>query len=282
MPRATRGRDTETAQAVARGPSPEVIDALYRALLGRPPDAEGAEFWGRAETVDDVIEGLVATPEHRQRVIELATGYGGGSAGAVEARAITRLQMGNGEVTLDEDVPGGVLKTLETFPMSEVTRGLNSPTVQVLGPYATHLAEELTDRQSVDATCGFELERDPDVLVLTDPAYVQALWAASPATLDAVRLRLITPIRSDLALTDAAVAAELARRRGTLHDLGYIEVLRSYRRRFGDVTTTVDASHTTPDLHQPRVVEIDPVQRWTAPTSFWLIANRVPAYDRVG
>lgn len=252
-------------------PTPPVVDALYRAMLGRSPDAEGAAHWVTAPSVDAVIEGIAATDTYRRRVLQAATGFGAESPFAL--RSALRLTYSAGLAQLGDEAPGA--DAFGALPLAEVTRGLDRPRVQVLGPYAAQLAEELPD-----ATAGLDAEGPCDVLVTTEPESVDALRFVFPDLLADVRLRLACPAPADFTHEASEVEADVARRRGALHALGFIEVLRVHRRRHGDVTTTLDATYTTPDPGTQHRVEHARPNLLDAPRWTWLIANRVPLHDR--
>ena len=267
---------TPDGMAVTAPPTPAVVDALYRAMLGRSPDPEGAAYWATVGSVDAVIEGLSATPDYRQRIMRAAAGTG---ADSLLTLRTLRLVHSDGLAALGRPAPA---TSFGALPLEEITCDAGRPVVHVLGPYAPQLAEELQRLGTVTAAhAGLKEATGPcDVLVTTDPEYVGALASLLPQHLDAIGLRLLVPAPVDLTLSAEEAAAELLRARIALHDLGFIEVLRLHRRRHGAVTETLEASYTTPDPTRPRIVGHADPDALTAPRTAWLVANRIPRHDR--
>ena len=198
---------TPDGMAVTAPPTPAVVDALYRAMLGRSPDPEGAAYWATVGSVDAVIEGLSATPDYRQRIMRAAAGTG---ADSLLALRTLRLVHSDGLAALGRPAPA---TSFGALPLEEITRDAGRPVVHVLGPYAPQLAEELQRLGTVTAAhAGLKDASGPcDVLVTTDPEYVGALASLLPQHLDAIGLRLLVPAPVDLTLSAEEAAAELLR-----------------------------------------------------------------------
>jgi hypothetical protein len=266
--------------------APEVVDALYRALLGRSAEPAAIEFWTTASSVEDIIAAIVATPQFQRRVVVQAAMIGaseGSGQDAAEVRRHARLLSGGG-LTAVGDLPEETSwpDLLRTLPIDALSRNVIHGSALVLGPYAQQLAEELRTRGGFkEVSAGLQAidsEARADVLVLTDPSLADAIRWSHPHMFDWIRRRVITPVLAsngpEAGLNDLTVK----RQREELHKRGFLEVTRLAYRPFGDVEVIVDVTHaTTGGTHE--TIQGSPDSSG-APVAWWLVADRVPSFGR--
>jgi hypothetical protein len=266
--------------------APEVVDALYRALLGRSAEPAAIEFWTNAASVDDIIAAIVETPQFQRRVVAqaamIAASQGSGQEGA-EVRRHARLLSGGG-LTAVEDLPEETSwpDLLRTLPVDAISRNLIEAPALVLGPYAYQLAEELRTRGGFsEVSVGLEaidFEARADVLVLTDPSLADALRWSHPHMFDWIRRRVIAPVLSASGLEAGLNDLTLERQREALHKGGFIEVTRLAYRPFGEVEIVFEVTHATAGGPQETILRSPDSSG--APVAWWLVADRVPSFGR--
>lgn len=265
---------TPPSDAASTGLLPEVVDALYRALLGYPPDDEGMAYWCQAGDVDAVIEGLTGTDRFRERAARLS----GGAAAPVDLSAAgTRLARGGGLVELvDPDPRVVVTGALDAVPWDQIRGDGPSPTVRVVGRYARALADEIRARGTQATVCAGTagVEETTDVLVLTAGADLPGLLWAAPDVVRAVRERILVPVQlpADLPLDEQRIEHGAVRR--ALHALGFVEVVHLMRHRHGGEVVRLKVSHATAVAGVSQVVERRGDPQGRVPAATWMVGSR--------
>lgn len=269
---------TAAADEAAPGVTPAVVDALYRALLGYSPDAEGLAYWLGSEDVDAIIAGLVGTDRFRERALRLS---GAASRSFDVSAAGYRLDRGRGLVELvDPDPRVPVQAGLDAVPWDEVRGDLSQATVRVLGRFAGELATELARRDdALTVLTGIEAlsggaSPEVDVLVLTSGLDLHGLLWAAPDMLRSVRDHLLVPVQLSAALPPDEQWAARADVRRVLHSLGFVEVKQVCRRRHGGGVVRLDVTHATPDAGVLHTVERYVGEEALVPASTWMVAGR--------
>jgi len=260
--------------------SQEVVTAVYLAMLGYPPDAEGLGHWQAAPSAENVIDGLAATDRYRERARTLLGNEGAGGT-ATLARAAWRLENGAGLVELS-DLPPTVAAhaAFEVLPWAEVCSGIPSPRVRVLGRYARELSAELAAREpaaTVEAGLSSGVLGDIDVMVLTRGGDLQGLVWARPDVIRSVVQRLILPVQIEALRPADEVDATRAAMRVAVHQLGFTQVRQVFRQRHGGGVVCVDSTYATPEpavLHRTEAVRH---ASSSVPHATWFIADRVAA-----
>jgi hypothetical protein len=254
-----------------------VVDALYRGLLGRGPDPAGREHWMSCGSVEGLVDALVGTDEFERRAAE-RRGHARGTD--VLLQMVSRLDHGRGVGRVTDFPPGvSMIDVLAAVPWQEIGDGLALSGIAVLGPYAAELANELGRRAGVgnvvNGMGADGLEVAPDVLVLTDPGYLDALAWSRPGLLASVRVRLLVPLLAAGGAPDDERQAIALARRTVLHGLGFAEVRHVFARRFSATLVHLDTSHVTPDP-DPLVTTRCVLDAMALPAATWLIADRWP------
>lgn len=259
--------------------APEVVDALYRALLGRAADPDGAARWAQADSVEQVVAGFATSDEFAGRLESLIAMSAGQSAAAGTDPAVA-LAAGQGHVALGAPqwTSGAVLTA---FPWSEVSLANGPGSARVLGPYARVLASELEARALArTSTAGLP---DPagdhrhDLLILTDPAYLEALATARPDVFAATRRRVLCPT-PPLPTDPHERGAVRNRARRALHAAGFVEVAVVVRRRHGGEAQVLGVTHLTPDPGVLLPVREERPDR--EGRQAWFVADRSPGLAR--
>ncbi|MBW0255540.1 hypothetical protein [Cellulomonas sp. PS-H5] len=251
----------------------EVVVALYRALLGHPPDAEGLAYWRETESVDALVDALRATPRYAERALALA---GAGEVDRAPAdQAAARILASRGLTELADPVPGpGVHHALEGFPWGLLDLRPGSR-VRVVGRYAPELADELGDRErGTQVVAGLD-DRVPapqmDVLVITAGGDLAALRRVRPDVLRAVRDAVVVPSVVDPTRPADETAPGRARLRDALHELGFTEVRVAHRPRHGATATVLATTLATPTPGRL----LGDGDSADLPAVTWLLARRV-------
>ncbi|WP_209305331.1 hypothetical protein, partial [Blastococcus sp. CT_GayMR20] len=266
----TRHRQV-TARPDSTSPAPpsldaEMVVAVYRALLGRAPDADGL-----TEDTDEDREGL-ADVGHRL----LAT---------------------DGLGRLDHRPPSPAV--LRTLPWSEVPDRWGRLPALVLGPYGRELADEVVRRGCIGvARAGLSAAGAPSwatagtggpgaaigdrrgTLVLTDELYVRALSRLRPDVIDGTVLRLLHPVGTRMGEGPEERGLRVLAARRRLHLLGFVEVSQVVGRRYGGEPVVLDTSFAMPVPGELLTVPGATVPDGQTPSAVWLVARRVPAGDR--
>lgn len=259
----------------------DVIHALYRAMLGREPEPAGLANWRVAPSVDDLIAALVATDRFRERSAALIGRENSSGSEEEMVRAAWRLAHTDGLVELT-DLPAGLAAhaPLEALPWNEISAQLVTPTVRVIGRYATELTAELQRREPDVRPCaGLVGGEDPrcDVLVLTRSGDLRGLVWARPDVVRSVAQRLLLPVHFEAFRPEDERSAIRRAARQLLHDLGFIQVSEVARQKFGGGTvrfgTTLSGAGQGP-AHDAR----DPGRSHLPPVT-WLVASRVADDD---
>lgn len=263
----------------------DVVDALYRALLGYPADEDGLAHWSAAPSVDDVIAALLSTDRFAERAAALVDASGAPITATDSAVAALRLEHGAGLMEL-VDAPDGVapFAGLDALPWGLVCAGIPDAAVQVVGRYAAELAAELLSRGVTrTAHAGTQGGRwavaAPDVLLLTGTGDLAGLRAARPDLLRAVRSRVVLPVQVPVGrpFDEATALRDKARR--YVHACGFTGVRHVFRRRHGGGVVVLDVSAATPTpgaLMTTAVTEVDPV---LVPMTTWLVGDRAPVEE---
>lgn len=257
--------------------SPEVVSALYVAMLGHPPDEAGLEHWCGAVSVVAVIDALASTDRHRERCAALAAEGSGLQNGSDAARSAWRLEHGRGLAEL-ADLPPGVAHhgALEVLPWDSVCAGIDGPEVRVVGRYARELCDELRRREpTADVAVGLDerpLQPD-DVLVLTAGGDLDGVLWGRPQLVRQVRHRIVVPVQlAPSRPADEASALRLAARR-RVHDAGFAQVSHLLRRSHGGGTLLVDVTRVAAAPGELQVEPGDSVPA-TLPSATWLVGDR--------
>jgi hypothetical protein len=258
--------------------SREVVDALYRALLGRPADPTGIDYWSQFDSVEEVVAGFGQTEEFARRMNALSPAVGEDRASLPR---MARLMLGGGLTSLRIAPHPTAAPWLQVLPWNALGPTGPHSCVQVLGPYAEQLSAQLLERRLVASTLeglvvpGRQSGQDPDLLVLTEYEYLDALTWCAPEALTAVRSRVACPVHVPSGRESWAWEAAVRRARLVLHQAGFIEVIRLVQPRYSDAPEVIDVSHTTtdPDDFNLHIVsEPAPLRARLA----WLVGNRVP------
>lgn len=261
--------------------STEVVEALYRALLGHPADTEGLEFWSSAESAEVVIQGLVATENARDRFARLlGAAQAGATVDAAGLLAAVRLEAGRGLTELS-DLPVGVAvhRSLEVLPWDAVCHGIQAPQVAVIGQYATELAAELERRVPRAVARPGHLSGEShicDVLILTRSGDLAALRSARPDLVRGVRRRLFVPVTLDARVPQDEIVESLRSLRSSLHGLGFMQVRHLLRLRFSAVEKDLGTSFS---LAVPGEFSGESTGRLEPASGGWLVADRVAQED---
>ncbi|WP_158372186.1 hypothetical protein [Cellulosimicrobium cellulans] len=252
----------------------EVVVALYRALLGHPPDAQGLAYWQETDSVEALVDALRATPRYTQRALALAGASATPDLDPAD-QAAARILASRGLTELAAPVPGpGTHRALEAFPWELL--GLRPGSrVRVVGRYAPELAHELRGRDpgaQVVAGVGDQVPAPRvEVLVLTAGGDLAALRSGRPDVLRAVRDGVVVPSVVDPTRPADETAPDRARLRDALHELGFAEVRVAHRPRHGAAATVLATTLATPT--PGRLLRRGDADELPAVT--WLLARRV-------
>ncbi|WP_448061649.1 hypothetical protein [Cellulomonas hominis] len=259
----------------------ETVDALYRVLLGHPPDPAGLAYWQTVGSVDEIIDALSRTARHAERVLALAEGLEPGRGQSDLVQAGIRL-VGTGGLVELVDLPAGVSvhTALEALPWDLLPVGPGAR-VRVVGRFASELAAELRRRTPgalPEAGVGPEAPSPrTDVLIVTSGRDLGVLHAGRPDVVRAVHDALLVPALVDPSAPADETAAVRDRLRRDLHDLGFLEVTQSLRRRHGAATVILDTTRSTPTPGVLLTTVHSVVEPTRLPGSTWFLARRVAA-----
>lgn len=236
---------------MSRPMAADVIQALYRAMLGYPADDDSVAWWLGKE-VDDLVDAIRITDQFRERSAALADGKR--SHHELPAQGAWRLEVGRG-LTEITPTPTGLTQaeSLRLFPWDALqslddaadrSSGADPTSLRVLGRYAEELVRQVTRRiPSAQAWAG--LDGGPssvDILVLCGHGDIDAVMWGAPQLVHRTRRRLIVPFqvnrRRPPAETDC-ISDALYR---NLHEIGFVRVREMVEHRFGGSTVQLSES----------------------------------------